>query len=225
MTGMRRAFATVLLVVAGAMVISIAWAWRQSRQTPEWWAPVNPAAPEVEVAGEQFETRIVNETRRVRPESETWRIRIDENAVNAWLAARFPKWAESQFDGESIINRLSETHVRIEEEGVIRLGARYGERDEGQPLSIAMRLMMTEDGRVVGEIEDAAAGRLPLPATMVLDEILPRLDDALAAAILDAEPIDPVIPLGGGDDRTIRIVSLDFEPGALTLRAKTESDG
>lgn len=212
---------TVVLLIGGLLAVGLGW--RLSHEAPEWWAPIEPT-PYAENLGKNLETTLVNASHEVRPENQpVWKVRIDEEAINAWLATRLPRWIENQSQSLAPIARLSEANVDMTDNGEIRMGGRFGEK--GAPLSVVVLPHLDEEGNLVIDPRAASIGRIPVPVPALVAE----LEDALKRSLTgpessDLRPIEPVIPLGD-ENRRLRLIEFDVDAEAITLTWRTEPVG
>lgn len=80
------------IVLIGAAGVYIAW--RLSWQQPAWYAPPNPKDARIVTLADDTEYQLLEQTQMVRPVDEAWALRITQAQINAWLAARLPRWIE-----------------------------------------------------------------------------------------------------------------------------------
>lgn len=92
----RLAMAALILLIGGALI------GRAALAPPSWYAPPDTGADApATMTAERFEYRFVEELQRVRAPGATWTVRIEDEHLNAWLAARLPAWA-SRVDPEAV---------------------------------------------------------------------------------------------------------------------------
>ncbi|MBT5583873.1 MAG: hypothetical protein HOJ54_07710, partial [Phycisphaerae bacterium] len=87
-----RTMCQALLGAVIGLILLAAIGWWLAGLTPQWYqsaATTDAAASEL---GETAEYRLVEEFQKIRPEEDVWRLRIPEEAINAWLTARLKQW-------------------------------------------------------------------------------------------------------------------------------------
>jgi len=219
----------VLAIVGGAWYVNLA-----VRRAPGWWNPADASRAEIIALGESTENRVVSEMNRVtgRSNGREWTIELTEEEINAWLAARLPRWAANQFPGSFLDGGVREAHVRIEPDR-IRLGAMINHDGASNPsdapkLSLALLPVMEDvegSRRLVLDLEEMAIGRLPVPTALGLEMIRDRLDfdhddlDELTA-LLEGQAAP--VAIRSDSNRRLHLQSIDLAPGRLTLTWKTE---
>ncbi len=217
--------AVVVLVTAAAVVV-----WRMSWLEPTWWAPPDASDPRVAEAAQQIEYSLIEQAHMVRPDDETWSIRIHDRHVNAWLASRLGAWLEHDqaLDWPSGFGR---PQIRSEP-GWVTLAIEL-DGDERRRF-VAVRLILTiAAGELRVTVDRVSLGRLTIPGKPVgnvagwLNEAAPGgfLENpevqAATGWLLQGRAIDPTVRLADG--RAVRLVGIRFEEGAVVLRCRTIS--
>ncbi|MDP7189803.1 MAG: hypothetical protein QGI74_08055, partial [Phycisphaerales bacterium] len=87
-----RTLGIALLGAAIALMLLAAVGWWLAGLTPRWYQPTTATDAATSELGETAEYRLVEEFQRIRPPEEIWRLRIREDAINAWLTARLKQW-------------------------------------------------------------------------------------------------------------------------------------
>ncbi len=206
--------AAVGLLLLGAI------AWWLAGLTPVWYQPAGPNDAAATQLGEAAEYRLVEEFQKIRPEDEVWRLRVPEDAINAWLATRLPQWLAGQ--DVQWPEALSPPQVHITPAGIEvaiasdDFGTRIG-RFRGRPTISGDRLTLQSPSLGIGRLP------VPLPASWIqqdLQDALSQTDDlAFLITLLQGDAIDAAIPLV--DHRHIRLHLITLEPGACVLKATT----
>jgi len=208
-----------------AVIVAGAWAWQRAGDPPEWYAPPNPTDARVVQLAERVEYGIVEEFHRIRPRDEAWRMRVDEDEVNAWFAARLPEWIAHHeqvqwpeslgapqvrvgVDGMEIALQVKGDHVLVTRvipeiiDGEMRLVLdRVGVGQLTMPGATASRMLEI--------IEDA------LPADAIGDDLAPLLIGLLSGG----EVVDSRIDLSDG--RTVELMDLLLTNGAIEFTNRT----
>lgn len=223
MTWRSVALAVITIAVTAATVL-----WFVARQPPKWWSPPAASDPQVRQLAERVEYRLVQEAHRARPAGDSWRLRITEEQINAWLAARLAEWFAHQRDLDWP-DELSPPQVQIEPAGVI-VGCSVG--GDGRSRFMAARILtaFAEDG-VRLRVERLWHGRLPIPGDPI-SIIRKTLAEHGGARFLQdpqtrrwlgilegAEPVDPLIRLTDG--RRIRLLGIEREADAIIVEGAT----
>jgi len=191
--------------------------------TPRWYQPPAANDPEAMALGETAEYRLVEEFQKIRPEDEVWRLRIPEDAINAWLGTRLPAWLEGR--GESWPEELGTPQVRIRPSGIAvtaptsHLGDRY---------AILTLTPAIQSGNFAGTIA-GRIGRLPipLPTSLLTGDLIGMVADTDELAFLGAactsDPARAAVPLVDG--RIISLQSIQLDQQSLVLTAITRPSG
>ena len=218
----------LLLAVITIAVTAATVLWFTAHRPPRWWAPLEPADPEVRHLAERVEYRLIEEAHKARPANEPWRLRITQEQINAWLAARLGEWIAHQRDLDWP-QGLGVPQVTLEPTGPV-VGFRLGGSD--RPRYFAARIVTAFDTDGVRlHIDRLWHGRLRVPGDpiAIMNEMLGEyadpafLDDPETrrwlAILAGADPIDPVIELTDG--RRVRITNIDCSTGWLILEGMT----
>ncbi len=194
---------TVLIVVAALAVTWMSW------QPQSWYEPPDYSNPKVKTLADRAEYRLNEEFHKIRPEDDTWRLRISDDAMNAWLSGRLEDWLTHDEDFE-IPEEIQGLQVHTTVEGIWL--AAMVEIDASKPRPIAIQLMLwLNNGK--GHVEPNAIrfGKIPIPLSL-LNEIFEDMETELGT-------FEPIIPLM--DDREVEIKKIDFEEGAIVITCKT----
>ena len=219
---LRFALVLVALIAIGAFVL-----WRVSRTPPAWYQPPNVRDPAVNELAETVENRMVELAQKVRPRAEQWSLRVRENQINAWLAARLPKWIANQGDTEWAADRIP-VQVRLES-GAISMAAAV-ERGQSARTVVARIQPTLEPGGLRLKLDSVALGRIALPGEplanllRIVEPMLPAsfdLDEARdILKVLDGSTlVEPEMNLADG--RRVRLIALRIDDGVLEFTAET----
>ncbi len=193
--------------------------------TPGWFQLADPDDETAADHGQQVEFRLAEEFQLIRPESETWRLRIRDEDLNAWLSTRLLPWLshEQNFTWPEGVSR---PQIRFTSTGV-QVAARVEDLLGGDRVVTLGFQPEIIDDQLVLHPGGASIGRLPVPFARaaieaLLKESLSVGEEALAglaARDADTASLEAVIPLV--DSRQVRLNSLKFESGAVVLDAIT----
>lgn len=205
---MKKTLIITLLCIAllACGVGIVAWL---SRQPQSWYAAQNTVTPELEILSQRAEYRLTEEFHKVRPENETWKLRIPDELINAWLATRLEDWLTHE-QGLELPPELHNPQVHVSPDGVW-FGAMV-EIEEDDPRPIAIQLAMhIENGMCIVEPIAIRLGRVPIPVSVFKKAIEETSDEVFAV-----EAIAPLM-----DDREVEITTITLEDGALVLACQT----
>ncbi len=219
MKSMKR-YINRLLIALGAviLVICVLFFWPQT-----WFDPESDDDPARSRLGEQVEFRLVEELQKIRPAGESWRLRITDEAINAWLATRLRPWMNHQ--DASWPEGLSSPQIHFARGG-IDVGISINGVAGGFPLIFGFQPTLDEGGFRLrpGWVR---IGLLPIPfARMALDShlenLIPRLEGPvsdLMSTLLDEAALEAVIPLVDG--RSVEISGFRLDSGSMIFQAIT----
>lgn len=209
----------ILGAIIGLLLLA-AIGWWLAGLTPQWYQPPAEGDMAARKLGEAAEYRLVEEFQKIRPVDEVWRLRVPEEAVNAWLATRLPQWLSGH--GVSWPNDLSTPQIRIMPAGIevaishVDLGSRIG-RFRAKPTIANAHLALRAPTLRLGRLPIALPGDWITPT---LHEAIAQTEDlAFLSTLLQGNAIDASLPLV--DHRHVRIRSITLEPGAFVFEATT----
>jgi hypothetical protein len=217
------ALIVVVVVTAGAVGL-----WRLTWMAPSWWAPLDPDDQQTARLAERVEYRLAEEAHKIRPEPQPWWIEIEQDQINAWLAARLPEWV-AHAHGIQWPAEVGLPQVNVDEGGV-RLGLDI-ETNAGTRYVVAHLKPSIADGELALTLDGMSFGRLWLPGSSVgtLEDRLAGteagrfLDDPSVATLIGLlegnQHIDPTLTLNDG--RRVRVLKVRCDRGALLLNAET----
>ena len=193
-----------MLSVLVAVVSWLSW------QPQSWYDPPDFSQSEVAKLADRAEYRLNEEFHKVRPLKNTWRLRIQDEAMNAWLAGRLERWLTHDQQTE-MPKEVHEPQVHVATDG-IWIAANI-DIDGNKPRPLAMQLWVWVDGGTVF-VEPIAIrlGKIPIPMSF-LDSIIEELNEK-------TQGIQAIVPLM--DDRRVEITSVELEDGALVLTCQTK---
>ncbi len=202
--------------------------WKMTWMAPSWYLPPSGSAVRVVERADQVENRLMQVTHQVRPvEEATWTLRIREEDINAWFAARLRKWVAHEA-GAQWPAELGTPQVRFEADA-IRLAIPFAAGGGERFVIAAIRPVMEKDLLRL-ELKRVELGRVSLPGEPVAN-LLRTLTGAAPGAfenkelksVLDwlerREAVEPMVELEDG--RRIRIVKIVMGEGMVDVTART----
>ncbi len=156
-----------MLIVAGFFIYYI---YRTTQIEPVFYQAILLESPaELEVAGDQFETRIIEMQNQVQQNLD-WSSVLKEKEINGWLAIDCP----SKFP-ELIPPRLSQPRVQIQD-SEIKLAFRYRTSRFSVIVTFAGDIFVADDtGEIAIRIKQARSGIIPIPIAKLADRMTDHL--------------------------------------------------
>ncbi len=218
-----RTLVVALLGAAIALILLAAVGWWLAGLTPQWYQPTTATDAATSELGEAAEYRLVEEFQRIRPPEEIWRLRIREDAINAWLTARLKQWLAGRgvdWPADTTLPQIHITPAGIE--------LAISTDDIGHRIGRFRVRPVIDNNQLTLESPTFRLGRLPLP--LPTDWIRPTLHESLAesgdlaflATLLQGDSIEAAIPLV--DHRHVQLAAITLEPGACIIQASTALD-
>lgn len=215
-SSMKFFIAVVLLGVLFAFLVGLVLSFL----TPGWYTP--PAAEDalaVELA-QAAEFRLVEEFQKIREPGAPWKLRVPDEAVNAWLAIRLEAWLAHD-DRPAWPEFMSAPQIHTTTVGVyVAVGFNAS--------VVGVRIEpVIEDDSLHLHLRGGLIGRLPLPSppSALLDRLKQAAgagDEAAAFAtahLLDGQGVPTTLKLVDG--RTVQIDEVALDDGAMILTART----
>lgn len=200
--------------------------------TPAWWPGIDPNDAEVIADADTLERAFASQASKIRQRTDEtgadWRVAINQDSANAWLAVRLRDWA---LDGKAPWpDQLDSVRVGFDHERVA-LGIRM-RHDEGATIAwLLFTPEVREDGSVWVRSHGARIGAMPVPDRWVIAQLEhhfppdPDKPDApTMRQVLSGEApaaVEPVVHLPDGRD--VRILALHAKGGKVELSMRTES--
>lgn len=215
-SGVKFFVVVVLLGVLFAFLVGLTLSF----MSPSWYDPPSTDdAPAVALA-QAAEFRLMEEFQKIREPGTPWKLRVPDDAVNAWLAIRLEAWL-SHDDRPVWPDFMSAPQIHTTPGGIyVAVGFNAS--------VVGLRIEpVIKDDAVVVVMQGGLLGRLPLPAppAAFLDRIRRAAgegDEAATLAIthlLDAQSMPAVLELVDG--RTVQIDDVVLDDGAMILTART----
>ena len=158
---------------------------------------------------DRAEYRLNEEFHKVRPVDAVWRVRITDEAMNAWLSGRLEGWLTHDQDIE-FPPELHNPQVHVDTSGIWI--AAMVEIDGSAPRPISMKLWVSIE-ESVATVKPVAIrlGKIPLPIS-VFEQFMQDMQKIV-------EDIEPLVPLT--DDREVEIQAIELEDSSLILTCQT----
>lgn len=217
-----------VVVVIGFLLVYV---YQTTQNEPEFYQLVmQRPASELEEAGDQFESRIIEMQNSLQDHNE-WSSILQEEEINGWLAVDCP----TKFP-ELIPPRVSQPRVQILD-SEIKLAFRYQTSRFSAVVTFAGDIFVAEDsGEIAIRIKQAKTGIIPIPIARLADRTTEHLCKSGIDVTWTQIENDPVALLHIPDDKlrfadqAIRIESivcgnqqLEFV-GSSIAAEQTESD-
>ena len=193
----------VVLTIAIAILSWLSW------QPQAWYAPPDYSKPEVVRLADRAEYRLNEEFHKVRPRGAVWKLRIKDDAINAWLSGRLEEWLTHDQEIE-IPKEMQGAQVHVTQDGVWFASMIAIDGESPRPLAIQLWVWIDEQELFVEPIA-IRLGRVPLPIS-VFKQVIMDLHASTAGT-------DAIVPLM--DDREVEIQSIHLEDGAIVLTCQT----
>jgi uncharacterized protein YpmS len=204
-------------------------AWRLSWQEPTWYHPPDPKDLRVVTLADDAEYAMLEQSQKIRPKTEPWTLRLTQQQMNAWLAARLPAWIEHDANLRWP-EQIGTPQVLIESDGV-SIAAPVMTHGVSRTVVARLKPAVAPDGRLSLKLTRISLGRVWLPG-----EPLGKLSDAVrdaAPEFLDSPRVKQTIEVLAGrrtlsphlvlaDGRRVTVTSVHLDDGALELVARTD---
>lgn len=199
---------------------------------PGWWPEVDASDAATIEAADLLERAFASQASMVREKTDEtgadWRVAINQDSANAWLAVRLRGWAaDGKADWPDAVDSI---RVGFRDERVT-LGVRVL-HDSGA--SVAWLMFTPEvrtDGSVWVRTHGARIGGVPVPDSWVIAQLEshfgvgdPEGGEPTMREVLSGEApisVEPVVHLPDGRD--VRILDLHARGGRVELSLRTES--
>ncbi|MAB82982.1 MAG: hypothetical protein CMJ24_06045 [Phycisphaerae bacterium] len=222
--GSNLQFLAALIFLAFIVVIVILWV--MTMMTPAWYAP--PAADDAPAAelAQKAEFGLVENMQKIREPGATWKLRISDDAVNAWLATRMSKWLAHE-GHPPWPEYLGIPQIHTTPSGIIMAIELASDGGASRILGLQIEPEIAIEGTMRLVIVGGLLGRLPVPAPpsslleMVRDAATDG-DESSALAVqylLDGVDFSSLMPLVDG--RRVQIDQVQLENGSFVLVART----
>jgi hypothetical protein len=215
-----------------------------TRLEPSWWRDPKPQGPATASTAEQVESGVVAQLSLARPsdpqhpapnhgyQSGEWSVSITAEDADAWLATRLKQWIENQ--GGRWPDQLTGAQVEFAP-GVIKAGVRLDTGGQSRIVVIELAPEVRADGSLWFTPKGMAAGAMPLPAALVMQEVREAMLAGMPAGsarrtqaqqaldiLAGKQPAlkDAVVKLDDG--RSVRLLRFVPVAGRIELTCRTE---
>ncbi len=200
-----------IILIASIAVFAIAvWvvSWL-SWQPQSWYAPPDYSLPETKQVANRAEYRLNEEFHKIRPIEDVWRIRISDEAMNAWLSGRLEDWLVHEQD-VALPPEVHHPQVHVTENGIWLAALVDFDDSSSRPIAIQLWTWV-DDGMIFVEPIALRLGKIPIPVSL--------FKSVTAEFQAKANGADAIVPLM--DDREVAIQAITLENGALVLTCQT----
>ncbi len=206
---MKRLFIS-LIVAIGIIAITVAVLVWFSFQSPHWYSPLDFTNPEVALLADRAEYRFNEELHKIRPKDEVWRIRLGDNAMNAWLAGRLEGWLSHDQNIE-LPPEIHDPQIHVTDGGIWTYANVEIIQKSPRPLGIKWWIWVDAERLFIEPIA-VRLGKLPIPIAL--------FDKQIAKFHVQFSDANAEIPLL--DDRIVVVQHIALENGAIILTCTTK---
>ena len=228
----KRRRVLVLVIAAGLVVVGAGWVWVLVRSAPSWYSPADAGDAEAAALAERAEYRLVEEYHRIRGEGEQWTVRVREEQINAWLAARLPEWIANR-EGLSWPEGVGVPQVHIEEAGInVAVEAEY----TGRKQVVVMRVVPeVREGELWARMDRVGLGRVSVAGSPA-EALAGLIEEAGSEGAMGEEVMEELLKMVSGergvewsvelaDDRRVELVDVVLSEGAIDVTNRTVRGG
>lgn len=213
----------VVLVVGAVAVI-----WRMTWAHPAWYRPAAMSDTAAAQLAEAVENRIIEESHKVRQDAAPWTLRVRSEQVNAWLAARLPRWLIHEQDLQWP-PQLGTPQVRLTRRGV---DLALIISPDHRPRAIVLHILpKVSDERLYLTFDRLSLGRIAMPG-YTLDDLIELAGEFGAAEVIQSQELAWVLDLLAGrvsleplavlaDDRRVRLIDVTLGDDFIDLKLQT----
>ena len=160
---MRKSF-IILAASITAFAIAIWMISWLSWQPQSWYMPPDYSQPEVKKLADRAEYRLNEEFHKIRPVDDVWRIRITDEAMNAWLSGRLEGWLTHDRELE-LPPELHQPQVHVTVEGIWFAAMVDFESDSPRPIALQFWAWI-DAGKLFLEPIAIRLGKIPIPVSI-----------------------------------------------------------
>lgn len=216
-------FLASLLFLAVIVVVAVLWVMTMMR--PPWYAPPGADDSSASDTAQQAEFALVENLQKIREPGSAWKLRISDEAVNAWLAIRLVKWLAHE-GHPPWPEYLGLPQVHTTPSGMIIAIELVPENGARRVLGLQLAPTITDETMHLA-IVGGLIGRLPVPSPpgSLLELVRDAATDGDEASILavdyliDGADFPSSVELVDG--RFVRLDAVTLEDGAFVLEART----
>ena len=208
---LRRLFLALIVLVGLPVVVIAGFVYWMLTDTPAYWQVVDVESPAAIATSQAFENVLATEVTAVRGADEVWRLDMDQQEANDWIAARLPAWLANRGFDTRLLDAFRNPMVAMfgdEIEVAAAVNAPIGD------VVLQMRFKpKPAEGISAGRsgapplqlaLQSVRIGRLGVPIEWAVEQIISadllREEDVnrVHAAVGQIDEIDLTMPLGDG---------------------------
>jgi len=218
-------FAAVGTVTAAAVVAAALWgAYLAMRQVRPFYQQALQLDREVlERGNREMESRATALYTDAR-QAGTWHALFTDEQINGWLAVQLADRPTS--DHEALTEAVHEPRIAISPD-LLTLGFTTTRSGVDTVVSVEASVFLTEEGDVAIRLLNVRAGALPLPVTLVADQIAAACQELSLPVLWTRQDDCPVAMIeirndDTADGRRLFLDSIELHPGELYVAGHTE---
>lgn len=169
-------------VLIGLALVSlvVVLGWSRLNSEPAWWPPASTASPR---DAEAVERLVTTSIAKHRTSDAVWAIELTEDAANAWLLHRFPRW----LDHEDIRWPWPGGRAAVRfEEGVVRIGVERVGSSTPAVLGVTVEFSEGSPGTPAPSVRSVSGGGLSIPGAAGRMAVATMMNDPAIGAVVDA---------------------------------------
>tara|TARA_Y100001933_G_C18971811_1_gene552887 strand:+ start:554 stop:1321 length:768 start_codon:yes stop_codon:yes gene_type:complete len=208
-----------------SVVVVVAVLWFMTMLSPPWYAPPEADDASASDTAQQAEFALVENLQKIRESGASWKLRISDEAVNAWLAIRLVKWLAHE-GHPPWPEYLGLPQVHTTPSGMVIAIELVPDNGARRVLGLQLAPAITDQTMHL-DIVGGLIGRLPVPSPpgSLLELVREAASDGDEASILavdyliDGADFPSEVELVDG--RIVRLDAITLEEGAFVLEART----
>lgn len=221
-------FAAVLgLLCVAALVIYLAFQGRPSHWQSEQSRLAGVSEAQREAISESLRNRLMTQWSDPGDQSPVTEadlfghrrhIEVPYAELNTWIQSEGIKLLAEV--GIKIPDSAQSAMVDSPGDGLLRISFEVKTKDVDQVISMSFDVTIADDGTLTSTLEQATAGRLPLPVDTAIDLVASQTDDGIMLDLMQGKPVPPVeLPID--KSRAGRLVGVEVQPDVLIITRET----